>query len=255
MRGWSPWHFVPRRSLFLEPASAFSLFSKNVQYTIKTEDLDLHPGESDYLQVVGTNTAGHPVTIVVRIDDRHKPSYHNRVNYEQQVLPGSFTFDLPIGGLRTVSGRKVRSNEILRVVVFVAGDDDPVEGPAAEIQTPSKLPGNTQGFDFGPEHAAIFPGFEKVGPDDPRLSGPKLTAKQRPSGDALVADGIRGINRFEVEFPNGLYRVTLWTEDYGEWQSLPYWTERRIMLNGQPVRDQEHTAEDWMRNSYGRWSA
>lgn len=216
-------------------------------------ELSLDPGkldESSRIEVRGVNTGSTAATIVIQMDDRPGTAYWNRVNQEREVRPGAFSFELPIGGLSTPSGRPVTPGNLKRIAVFPGGEGSGIEQVSIQVLPSATLPDGAFGWDFGPRRAAIFPGFEKITPDDTRVSGRKLSAIQRPSGDALISDGIRGIERFEAAVANGHYRATLWTEDYGEWQTLPYWTRRRISLNGDVIREEHLSAEEWVQGVY-----
>ena len=202
------------------------------------------------LTVAGVNEGDAVATVVVRVDDKPSPSYWNRVNIERQVLQGEFELEIPLGGLRTHTGRAVRPREVLDITVFPGSPSAPISLERAVVVNPDFLPAGTLGWDFGPEHAAVFPGFQKVDPTGVGVSGKKLTGLQRPAGDALIADGIRGLERFEAAVPNGRWRVTLWTEDPGAWQSLPYWTHRQIAVNGKAISRTSRSAQEWFGNVY-----
>jgi len=206
--------------------------------------------ESSRIEIRGVSTSTTMETIVIQLDDKQGAAYWNRINQERQVLPGAFSFELPVGGLSTPSGRPVLPGNLERIIVFPGEKGSGIEQVSIQVLQAEALPNGALGWDFGPHRAAVFPGFEMITPDDARVTGHKLSAIKRPSGDALMTDGIRGIERFEAALANGHYKVTLWTEDLGEWQTLPYWTKRRIRLNSTVVDDEHLSAEDWVRNVY-----
>lgn len=208
--------------------------------------------EQSVLSVVGRNGEEGAVTIVVRVDDKPSPTYRDRVNIERQVLPGGFELEIPLGGLRTHTGRALRPENIREVRVFPGRRSASVSLEQAVIETPNLLPAGSMGWDFGPSHAAVFPGFTKIDPTAAGAFGKKMTGLKRPAGDALISDGIRGLERFEAEVPDGIWRVTLWTEDPGEWQTLPYWTRRSIRINGKPISAEAKTAKAWFLETYMR---
>jgi len=234
---------------FLAAGEIHSLVASNAIRVAVQEARD-KPGAQSVLRVFGRNDGQAAATVVVRLDDMPSPTYWNRVNIERQVLPGRFELEIPLGGLRTQAGRAVRPEAIRDIVVFSGAPVASIVLERVAIEVPAYLPPKSFGWDFGPDHAAVFSGFTKVGPNDPGISGETLTGLQRPAGDALISDGIRGLERFETAVPNGRWRVTLWTEDLGEWQTLPYWTRRVIAINGKPISETTRTAEDWFHKIY-----
>jgi len=87
-------------------------------------------------------------------------------------------------------------------------------------------------LDFGPLDGDVAPGFERVPPGDPRIGGVDIDGLRRPSESALLNDGITGIQRIEVDLPDGEYRVILMTQDLGDRSLIanPFGTE--IAVNG-----------------------
>lgn len=87
-------------------------------------------------------------------------------------------------------------------------------------------------LDFGPPDGNVSPGFERVQPGDPRIAGVDVDSLRRPADSELLNDGVTGVQRIEVDLPDGEYRVILMTQDLGD-RSLtanPFGTE--IALNG-----------------------
>jgi hypothetical protein len=104
-------------------------------------------------------------------------------------------------------------------------------------------------LDFGPADSATQNGFEKVQPGDPRIAGNKLNALRRPLESELLGGGISGIERIEVDVPDGEYRVILMTQDLGD-QSLmvnPFGQE--VIVNGSAVSLGSVPAGDWVGES------
>ncbi|MGB0630970.1 MAG: hypothetical protein ACPGRZ_09765 [Alphaproteobacteria bacterium] len=87
-------------------------------------------------------------------------------------------------------------------------------------------------LDFGPLDGDVAPGFERVPPGDPRIGGVDIDGLRRPSESPLLNDGITGIQRIEVNLPDGEYRVILMTQDLGDRSLIanPFGTE--IAVNG-----------------------
>ena len=77
-------------------------------------------------------------------------------------------------------------------------------------------------------------GMERIGPRDSRVKGSGVKAIRRPAPDPVVANGLQGIEQLRLAHPPGRARVTLFTEDPGEWEDLPAPLQRRIRINGSP---------------------
>ena len=106
------------------------------------------------------------------------------------------------------------------------------------------------GWSFAPEGGAPLAGFEAIDPQDPRLSGPGPRPVRRPGGDALLARGMAGITPFATPLPPGRWRITLWTEDPGEWETLPPLVEHRVRVNGVDLLQFRRSPDEWVRQRY-----
>ncbi|MBY0397071.1 MAG: hypothetical protein K2X91_11480, partial [Thermoleophilia bacterium] len=93
-------------------------------------------------------------------------------------------------------------------------------------------------------------GFERIAPGDPRIHPARVFAIRRPAPDPLVASGIRGLERLQLTAPPGRVRVTLWTEDPGEWELLPHPLQRRIRANGVTLVDETLSPRAWIAERY-----
>ena len=204
------------------------------------------------LVVRGRNDGPGAAMLVIRLDDDRSDGYAGRVNEERQLPPGPFTIRLPTNGLRTPSGRRLDTDSIRRMIVFTADDTPAVAIDGVTLEPGFTLPAGAVGLDFGPPGGAVFPGFEPVTPDDPRITAGHPVAIGRPGGDALISDGLRGVERVELPLPDGRWRITLWTEDLGEWETLPHPLERRIRLNGTTVLEERLTPSAWIATRYLR---
>ena len=215
------------------------------------ESLDLHgagpPPPLAELVVHGVNNAADPKTVVVRIDDRPNPAYADRVNEERLVPPGPFTFRLRLASLRTPRGRALDLTAARSATVFA-----PAQGPVLDglvIEQAAALPAGTHGWFFGPADAAPLRGFDSVSVKDPAVSGPSLNEIHRPGQDPVLTWGMR-LTRFEGTLPPGRWHLTLWTEDPGEWETLPEVLERRIRVNGSDILLERRDHATWRRERY-----
>ena len=202
------------------------------------------------LSIVGENTSGAPELVVLRVDDGQSTSYATRLGEERIIPPGPFRIRSLPGQWTTPSGRKIDITDIRRMIIF-AGDGQPaVTLGKVTAETAFVLPEGAHGWKLGPGGAAVFPGFEAVIANDPRLTGKTQIAITRPSGDGLIGTGLRGVGKFEVPWPNGEWTVTLWTDDVGEWEYLPHELNRRIEVNGHTALEYHLTPSQWIHSVY-----
>lgn len=90
-------------------------------------------------------------------------------------------------------------------------------------------------LDFGPPDGAVMPGFERVTGDDPRIEG-EILMLHRPNTNALLSDGLAGIEKISFPLDPGEYRVILITQNLGDpaVSRLPF--GREVRINGVPMR-------------------
>lgn len=72
----------------------------------------------------------------------------------------------------------------------------------------------------------------------------------RPSGDALVRDGLRNLDGVRLEVAKGRYQLTLWLDDPGEWEYLPHPFERSVLVNGEPIWAEQWQPQEWLTQRY-----
>lgn len=206
--------------------------------------------DSTMLVIEGRVAADGPTLVVLRIDDDWSDGYASRVNEERSILPGPFRWELPLRGLKTSGGRLLRHDAVRALHVFRASRQGKVELVAFRFEQAPVLPQGSAGFSLGAADAPLFPGFERIAVGDPRLAAGKPVAIRRPGVDPLIASGMRGVERLKIPWPAGRALVTLWTEDVGEWETLPYALRRRIRLNGVDVYDEALTPQEWIDRRY-----
>jgi hypothetical protein len=200
----------------------------------------------------GNNPSTGLLRLWLRLDDLRSTGYAERVNRQIDLPPGPFTVRLPAGDLRTPSGRPLDLAQLRTLILFQPSAEPTLSTKAVAVEIPPLLPEGVIALDLGPEDQAVFPGFTALAPGDPRLHGKELRARRRPSGDALLADGIEGVERIELPLPSGAWRLTLWTEDQGEWEYLPHPLRRGIHVNGIKRFERDYDAGTWLRNAYCR---
>ncbi len=204
------------------------------------------------LLIVGENPNPGPVVLVLRVDDAQSTSYATRFELERTVLAGRFRIRTAPGAWRTPSGRFLAPARVVRVILNTGYGAAPVRIAALEAVPPLAFPTSVAALQFGPPEAPVFPGFQRVAPDDPRIvNGASPRVPVRRSGDhPLIGTGQRGVERFELPWPNGRWTVSLWVEDIGDWEYVPHPLQRRIRVNGETLSEYLHTPESWLRQVY-----
>ncbi len=212
------------------------------------------PGAADPLDelvITGVNASGGPATLVLRIDDDRSVDYRRRVNEERMVAPGPFELTFPAKALRRSNGEAFDMAGARRLFLFAAGQK--VSATISRRKSEA-LPGGAIGYDLGPSDAAIYPGFQPLGPADPRLISGRAVAIRRAGAPLLTGTGLVGGTVYRFQATPGRWRVSLWIEDPGEWETLPHPLNRRVRVNGQDVVNFQWTPEEWIERRYLRLS-
>ncbi len=202
--------------------------------------------------LVGENPNPGPVVLVLRIDDGQSSSYASRFELERTVLPGPFRIRTAPTAWRTPAGRFLDRTGIRRIIINTGYGAAPVRIVGLEAVRPLAFPPGVAALQFGPLEAPTFPGFTRVAPDDPRIvNGGSPRVPIRRSGEhPLIGAGQRGVERFELPWPDGRWTVSLWVEDIGDWEYVPHPLQRRIRVNGETFLEYLHTPESWLRQLY-----
>ncbi|WP_422462732.1 MULTISPECIES: hypothetical protein [unclassified Endozoicomonas] len=200
------------------------------------------------LIISGNNGSDKQQILIVRIDNENSADYRSRVNQEFTLSPGPFAVVLPLSGLKT-SGGQPFTQPYTKLFVFSADMWAGIELEKIHISSAASLPENTLALDFGSGDSAAFPGFESIGKNSSYLQG-KITERVRTSGDALIRDGIAGVTSLQIPWSDGLWKLSLWTQDQGEWEYLPHFLKRQIIANGTTIVDEKFTQEQWINDVY-----
>ena len=200
------------------------------------------------LQVSGSNNSGSQQLFIFRLDNPDSSNYRSRVNKEFSLPSGPFTLNIPLTGLKT-SGGQLLNQPYSEMILFSGGDNASLTLNNVRILTPQALPENTLALDFGHADSPLFPGFELVEKEDSRLKGKTLT-RFRKSGDALVQDGIEGIDTLTIPWPNGQWLVSLWAQDQGEWEYLPHFLNREVTVEDTEIIHESRTRDQWIQQVY-----
>lgn len=200
------------------------------------------------LIISGKNESGKQQILIIRIDNKNSSNYRSRVNREFTLSPGPFELILPLSGLKASSGKPFKQ-PYTKLFVFSADMWADIKLEKVLISTASKLPEHTLALDFGPINSAVFPGFESIDKNSPYLKG-KITERVRTSGDSLIRDGVSGVTSLQIPWPDGQWKLSLWTQDQGEWEYLPHFLVRQITANGTMIVDENLTMDQWINDVY-----
>ncbi len=101
-------------------------------------------------------------------------------------------------------------------------------------------------LDFGSADSETQSGFEKVQPGDPRIAGSTLNAIRRPLESQLLGGGITGIERIEIDVPEGEYRIILMTQDLGDRSLMSSPFGQEVVVNGSAQSLGQSAAAGWL---------
>lgn len=206
-------------------------------------------GSDDELVIEGHNPSARPQTLILRIDDEASVNYRSRVNLERIVAPGPFTQRFALSEWRTSQPRALALDKLTKLYLFMADNAPSMTIHRWYWEPGLTLPAGTIALDLGAAAAPRFTGFEPLSPGDPRLIG-HPTPILRPSGDALVRDGLRNLDGVRLDLAKGRYQLTLWLDDPGEWEYLPHPFERSVLVNGEPIWAEQWQPQEWLTRRY-----
>ncbi|KEQ18274.1 hypothetical protein [Endozoicomonas numazuensis] len=225
-----------------------SLIDESTELSFKYEfdDQKLEAGHELHLE--GFNQSDSALILIIRIDNEASNSYRTRFNREFSIQPGPFSLSIPVTALKT-SGNHPLPQPYSKMIIFIAGNSDGVVLNKAFFKQPPPPEKNVLALDFGLMDSPVFPGFELILPDDRRIKG-DLRARNRPSGDPLIQDGFEGIQSLTLPWPNGTWKLSLWTQEQGEWEYLPHHLRKKIIAENNILTDQSLTPEQWVSEYY-----
>lgn len=215
-------------------------------YTHEFDGSPLLPGQELHIQ--GNNTSDSALILIIRIDNASSTNYRSRFNREFSVQPGPFNLSIPITGLKT-SGKQPLEPPYTQMIIFAAGEAKGLVVTTASIKKPAPPPPKVLALDFGRMDSPVYPGFELLLPDDRRLEG-EILARYRPSGDPLIQDGFEGISSLAIPWQNGRWRLSLWTQEQGEWEYLPHHLKKKITAEGKVILNQAFSHDEWIDKVY-----
>ena len=191
------------RSLLVALAGSVALAAPAHALDLPTGKLPFHVDVKGQAQVTastllvirGTVEAEQPVTLVLRVDDDWSDGYASRVNEERIVPPGPFRWVVPLRGLKTSGGRMLRFDKMRSLHLFNASSQGKVRADVFHFEEAQALPEGAVGISLGGPQAALFPGFERIVPGDPRIEAGRPVGVTRPGVDPLIGSGMRGRDR------------------------------------------------------------
>lgn len=141
--------------------------------------------------------------------------------------------DQVLGAVDRVS--RVASRSISQASIFGLAIDDNFRPTNATVA-----------LGFGPQDGKVMPGFERVVAGDSRISGDGINALRRPEDNDLLADGLAGISKIEVNVPNGRYRIVLMTQNLNDPTLSRYSFGQVVLINGVPMQIGGNDPESWL---------
>ena len=220
--------------------------SQPLPFSYSFGDKPLQAGSE--LLLSGHNKSRNQQLLIFRLDNTDSSNYYNRVNHEYSVPTGEFALTIPLTGLKT-SASQPMPQPYSKMIIFSGDNSDNLSLNEARINTPEALPANTLALDFGQEKSPLFPGFQLITKNDPRIQG-QMTTRFRRSGDALIQDGIKGIDHIAIPWANGDWKLSLWTQDQGEWEYLPHFLNRKIQVEQTELLNETRTIDQWVQQVY-----
>lgn len=117
-----------------------------------------------------------------------------------------------------------------------------------KIDREFRPPAGVIALDFAPADAKVREGFQRVLPNDPRVSGKDIQGLRRPGDDSdMLGDGIVGVEKISVPMPDGEYRVTLMTESIGDATTSLSPFGQKIMANGKEISIAQSAPDAWLK--------
>jgi hypothetical protein len=238
--------------LLITPALAQAPLSLTTKTTlpidISTAPLKTCPSNCDII-IEGTITAKQPVTLVLRVDDTLTTGYASRVNDERSFASGKFKWRKSLNSLKATNARVLERKGITRMMLFLAKGEADITITSFKMEEVEPLPLGAKALSFGGWDTPLPQGFERILAADKRIQGQPFIIR-RPNPDPLIANGLRGLNKVHIDWPKGRALVSLWTEDVGEWELLPFPLDRKITINGHEVLRSKLTPPQWLKTRY-----
>ena len=211
--------------------------------------------DDDQLVITGIAETAETVGLLIRVDDGQSHDYGSRFNDERTLSAGPFSLKLGLKGLKTSGSRVINHRDVRRIIVAMFQGRGTIKVDTFAVERAIGLPVGVSAYSLGGLDAPVPWGMERIGPGDNRVKGApggQVRVIRRPMPDPVVANGLMGIAQLRLAQPPGRARVTLFTEDPGEWELLPAPLQRRIRVNGQVALDVRLDPREWIAQRYLR---
>ena len=261
--GKSTWEFTDqhvtegKRALKIE----FRANGGNIQGYAFMPDWSQH----DFLMVDCFNPTDEVVELAGWFKDSPRATYYARYNYSGLMIrPGASTLRLPLSGLlrgesagsgpirealnRTSMVRFNMGTPVRKTPLTLYFDNFRlVRSSMARFEGPG-----IRKFCFTRNIALAFPGFTPVNNQTAYDKAYGYGWKGKLASDAqcgcyeypsdLLANFVPG-HEFDVDLPNGKYRVTFYAESANYWEPMTEYHDRKVVANGKTVIDDRWTTE------------
>jgi hypothetical protein len=213
----------------------------------------------DYLRLDAYNPGSKPVSFGLRIDDAQSKGYPSRYNGGATLRPGPGTVELYLSSLKVEDGS--RNVDLAHITAFMLFFVSPKEDVTLYFDNlrleKAPAPVQVEGlyrFDFGPENAPTFSGFQPVTPkttyEESRgfgwVDAKEVEASNQGWPDSLAGDCVHGNTYgrwefpFAVKLPNGSYTVWVIARNVDQ-NDMPS-RSWRVVAEGKPVIEEAMTA-------------
>jgi len=227
----------------------------------------------DVLVIKGRNPNNQSQLLVIRIDDRNSFDYYTRTNLERRVNSGTFELRISIQGLKKENKQPLDIAKLKHIYIFngqktVRGNKQrnikDIKVDYVAIEQDRQLPDYVRAYDFGSRQGEVLEGTHainllknKEANNSIQLFG-QMRAVDRPGPDPWIRDGIAGIEELRMPLEQGLWRISLFREDLGEWENLPRQMNLGLAINGieQPLLKADNdrkTPAQWFQKEYLRF--
>ncbi|MEI6166624.1 MAG: hypothetical protein WCS52_05465 [bacterium] len=218
-------------------------------------------GQHDVLLIDCFNPTDQVIELEGWFRDCLNAPYYSRYNYSGlMVRPGQNTLQIPLSGLlkgepAQLCREALNRNNIVKFNCYVAERKEDLcltfGGFRLEKSRMARFEGpQIRKFAFTPNPATAFPGFTAVNyltAYDPAygygwqglLSSPIACGSYEYPSD-LLGNFALG-HEFDIDLPNGNYRVTFYAESASFWDLITAYRDRKVVANGKTVVEEKWT--------------
>lgn len=126
--------------------------------------------------------------------------------------------DLAVDLINSLSGDPVANAEVAGMISDIASETLSSQ-PIVKVSVGKgfRLPPGALGWDLGAPDSPLFEGFTKLTQKDTNIVSGSSSGVQRPGGEGLLSDGLINVKKvfFNVDVPDGFYRLILMTDNQG----------------------------------------